>query len=92
MNLIAQISGPKTPNYKNIVWEDVKRNKYLLSDIGSSHLLNILKFIQRGGGYGKYVVYSNIRMLHEEALRRGLKPHATVRQIHQGNLYNKEPF
>lgn len=58
---------------KGIAWIDVHHRKYKMDQISDSYLSNILKFINRGGGYDQFVTVENVSNLYEEATRRGLK-------------------
>lgn len=58
---------------KDIVWCDVNNNKYTLKEIDDRYLLNILRFISRGGGYKDFLDEGKIRKLYNEANRRKIK-------------------
>lgn len=64
-----------------VAWIDVDNNEYSLSDISDEHLLNILNFINRGGGYDSFVTVPVVGNLYSEAIERGLKPKYKLRQI-----------
>jgi hypothetical protein len=56
-----------------IAWIDRGRRQYTMDEIEDSHLINILKFLCRGGGYMDFVTHEKIIALFEEADERGLK-------------------
>jgi hypothetical protein len=56
-----------------IAWIDRGRRKYTMDEITDSHLVNILKFLCKGGGYMDFVTPEKIIELFEEAERRDLE-------------------
>jgi len=58
---------------KNIAWVDRDYNKYTLEEISNRYLMNILRFLCRGGGYTDYLDKDKIQTLFDEAEKRGIK-------------------
>lgn len=57
---------------KDYVWQDINGNKYELEDIDNRYLLNILRFIQKGGGNISFLDDRKIKKLYNEAIKRKL--------------------
>lgn len=54
-------------------WVDRQLKRYKMEDIKDSHLLNILRYMCKGGGYVDYMSFEIIENLFAEADKRGLK-------------------
>lgn len=55
------------------VWADVNGKCYTINDIDDRYLLNILKFIARGGGYTDFLNNDRIKKIYYEAKKRNIK-------------------
>jgi hypothetical protein len=55
------------------VWVDINGKEDAIEEIDDRYLLNILKFISRGGGYTCFMSDEIITKLYKEADRRKLK-------------------
>ncbi|MGV4321181.1 hypothetical protein [Bacillus mojavensis] len=53
-------------------WVDRDYKYYQMEEISDRYLLNILKFMCRGGGYTSFLSHERIENLFKEADRRGL--------------------
>lgn len=58
---------------RETVWVDINGKEYSIEEINDRYLLNILKFISRGGGYTYFMSDEMITKLYKEANRRKLK-------------------
>lgn len=58
---------------KPIAWMDINRKSYYMEQISDEYLLNIIKFVSKGGGYLNFLTEKKIRNLFREADIRGLK-------------------
>lgn len=56
-----------------IAWVDREQNELTMDQISDRYLLNILGFLERGGGYTHFLDEDKIRALFSEANKRGLK-------------------
>ncbi|HHT96681.1 MAG TPA: hypothetical protein GXZ90_02145 [Clostridiales bacterium] len=56
-----------------IVWEDINRKSYTMDQITDGHLLNIMSFLESGGGYMEYRDKQTFKLMRSEIIRRGLK-------------------
>jgi hypothetical protein len=66
---------------KDYVWCDINGNKYTLEQIDDRYLLNILSFINKGGGYTDFMSDSKITKLFKEANKRMLKHNLKLNQL-----------
>lgn len=66
---------------KNIAWIDVHHRKYTLSQLDDGHLMNIIKFIYRGGGYDQFLTREKVANLYVEARKRGFKFHFSLKEL-----------
>lgn len=57
-----------------IFWIDKYDKKYKSSDVSDRHLLNIINYITKGGGYLFFLNHQVIDDIYDEAIIRGLKP------------------
>lgn len=57
---------------KQVAWIDINNKHYTMNEISDAHLLNILKFIGDGGGYGHFLTVDKTGDLLKEAFDRGL--------------------
>jgi hypothetical protein len=57
---------------KETAWIDRNYKHYHMSEIEDGHLINILGFMTRGGGYAHFLTNSKIKALFNEANKRGL--------------------
>jgi len=55
------------------VWADINGKCYTIDEIDDRYLLNILKFIARGGGYTDFLDDDRIKKLYYEAKKRKIK-------------------
>jgi methyltransferase-like protein len=60
---------------KEVAWVDKKGKQYAMNEIKDSHLLNIISFMCRGGGYVSFLDTEKISNLFTEAASRNLKHH-----------------
>lgn len=67
-------------------WIDINTREYKLCNITDSHLLNILNFITRGGGYDSFMSVEVIERLYNEAIKRELKPHYSLNRTLLGRF------
>ncbi|MED1125555.1 hypothetical protein [Bacillus atrophaeus] len=58
---------------KQIAWIDISRKSYYMEEISDAYLLNIIKFVNKGGGYLDFLTEEKIINLFKEADRRCLK-------------------
>lgn len=58
----------------SIFWIDKQDKKYKSNDVTDRHLLNIINYIAKGGGYLYFLSERVIDDIYDEALLRGLKP------------------
>lgn len=65
----------------NIFWIDKERKKYYAKDVTNRHLLNIIKYIAKGGGYLSFLSYNVINDIYDEAIMRGLRPNCTRSEL-----------
>jgi hypothetical protein len=56
-----------------IAWIDRNYKEYSMDEILDSHLLNILRFMCKGGGYSYFLTTEKIINLFDEANKRNLK-------------------
>lgn len=57
---------------KETAWIDIDFNEYTMDEITDRYLLNIIKFMAKGGGYNDFLTYEKRQDLVDEAIRRGL--------------------
>lgn len=55
-------------------WIDKEDRKYKANEISDSHLINIINYIAKGGGYLFFLSERVIDDIYDEAITRGLKP------------------
>lgn len=73
------------------VWCDINGKKYILQEIDDRYLLNILKFIARGGGYTDFLSEEKIKKLYNEATRRNIKHNLKLKDL-LNEFYDKLNF
>lgn len=81
---------------EDYVWEDINGNFYTLQDIDDRYLLNILRFIRKGGGYIDFLDEDKIKKLYEEARKRKLKFNILLDELinafyEKVNLWSQSP-
>ena len=58
-----------------IAWIDKNRKEYRLNEITDSHLLNLLTYVYKGGGWDSFVNLESMERLYDESLKRKLNYH-----------------
>lgn len=61
------------------IWVDSEYNHYQMHEISNRYLLNILRFLENGGGWTTYVDRCTVEDIFEEANKRGLHHNYNVK-------------
>ncbi len=60
---------------KKVAWIDLYGRKYEMGAISDEYLINITKFISRGGGHSNFLTREIVINLFDELKRRGFPQH-----------------
>lgn len=63
---------------KDVAWIDTNHNKLGMKSISDRHLLNILRFVEKGRGWASFLTDEKIQNLFNEASKRDIKHEFSV--------------